>query len=131
MDEFDSIVPNTQTPKSISRIGTPDNPWSEVVAGSGCFQSVVVNGSIISGSYDDAVHQEPITEGAQLLQYPIEGQVVLIEHGFGTLLVDVVVYDQHNFVVMPDSISTSGLNHVIISFVEPQSGIVLVQKGKS
>ena len=121
-NEFDSIVPNTQTPRR-SRIGTPDNQWDEIYACSGNFDQISLAGQVISGviSYDQAQFRAEL-DG-------LSANFIII-HNLGTKYVDVSIYDTEGDSVVPDNIKVIDSSMLQITFVEIQAGVVLIQKGK-
>jgi len=129
-NEFDSIVPNTQTPK-LSSIGTSGNKWDEMHSSVGCFDTVIVSGLSIQ-PYDDSMVQAGLFAvtvfGTGLPPPPPLSYIVV--HNLGTEFVDVQFYDITKETVQPDSIIVIDKDTIKITFVEPQEGTALIQQGK-
>jgi len=130
-NEFDSIIPNTQTPGP-SALGTSGNKWGEVHSNVGSFDTVIVSGLSIQ-PYDDSMVQAGLFAvtifGTGLPPPPPSSYVVI--HNLKTEFVDVQFYDTNKETVLPDSILVIDDNTIQITFVEPQEGTVLIQQGKS
>jgi len=123
-NQFDGIEPDTQTPSNRKFIGHPDNPWNEVHANSGCFQSLLLGSTVVSGviSYEEAQFIGNLDGSSNSY---------LIFHQLGTTYVDVSVYDNSNNYVVPNNINLIDNNNLLIEFVGVQSGKVLIQRGKN
>lgn len=122
-NEFDDVMPNSQTPRKINRIGSSERPWHIIHSESGNFQTLILSNTIVSGiiSYDQAMFKGSL-EPADIS--------FTIEHNLNTECVDVIVIDDIGEIVNPNSIKILNNNIVLINFIEPQLGKVLVQKGK-
>jgi len=113
-NEFDDLMPNTQTPRRKPSIGSANNPWYK-----GYMKHIVLAGITI----------EPYNVVQVNLTEPLAYSYI-ITHNFGTQFVDIQIYDTNKNVVQPDSIVVIDNNNIKISFVEPQGGTALIQRGK-
>jgi len=126
-NEFDNIVPNTQVPGK-STIGESGNMWGEIYATSGSFEQIEVNNFVLNGQNVSGVISY---DAAQFIgQLDGSSNIYNVVHNLGTKVVSVSIYDNNDNKVIPNNISLIDIFSFQLEFVEPQAGIVLVQRGK-
>ena len=91
-NEFDELIPNTQTPRQ-STIGTSGNVWNQVHAGTVSCDALIVSGLSLA-TYDDSMVQAELF-GIVPLSGPLPPppSSYIVVHNLGTEFVDVQFYD--------------------------------------
>ncbi|MCI0565090.1 MAG: hypothetical protein MN733_42025 [Nitrososphaera sp.] len=116
----DSLEPSVQNPNARLSLGTSGNPWKNIYGSKViCSELVRIQGPGQSGIY---------TESYQTLLSPADTSFT-IQHFLNSRNLHVVVLDTDYVRVIPNMVQIPDAEKVLIDFVEPQAGIVVIYKG--